>query len=164
MANTVEQYVIIKEGLYYKPNQMGYTGVLKYAGRYSEDEAKSHARIPGIFYQHEDTAPRFSANCFSDIRDREIMGDMDELEAENRRLRTRIELLELTQQQWTFLNAARNLGEVTTAELRKTYDKSSQAVSVALRAIMRKGYLEREERQQESGGYEYVYRPVQPAY
>jgi len=76
MNHEDESYLIIKRGLYYRPNSSGYTGIKDNAGRYTWDEASSHSDIhSGVHFIHEDDAPDFSEKCFDDIaRDRLEMG------------------------------------------------------------------------------------------
>ncbi|WP_342163009.1 hypothetical protein [Methylobacterium sp. SD21] len=42
-AEEGREYVLIKRGLYWRPNGHGYTGLLSEAGRYSASEAAAHA-------------------------------------------------------------------------------------------------------------------------
>ena len=65
-----EQYVIIKQGLYYKPNSLGYTGVLFEAGMYSKEKADKISRNSGgqVTSMLASEAPVFSENCYDDIK------------------------------------------------------------------------------------------------
>lgn len=61
------EWVKIKRGLFYKPDNCGYTGIRDHAGRYSEDEAKAEARLEGVTAMPLSEAPEFSAACFDDL-------------------------------------------------------------------------------------------------
>lgn len=62
-------YLLMKRGLFYRPNAMGYTGIRDEAGRYSAVDAKSHADpISGVTMIAEVDAPLFSPKCFDDIK------------------------------------------------------------------------------------------------
>ena len=66
-----ECYLIMKRGLYYKPNSSGYTGIKDYAGRYTLTDTalrfpnESHS---GLSYIHESNAPEYSEACFYDLK------------------------------------------------------------------------------------------------
>lgn len=63
-----EGYLLIKRGLYYRPNALGYTGLKVNAGRYSLVDAEDHADpISGVSFMHEDLAPLIAPKCFDDI-------------------------------------------------------------------------------------------------
>lgn len=61
-------YLLIKRGLYYRPNSMGYTGLKVNAGRYSKSQADDHEDpISGVSVMHESIAPLIAPKCFDDI-------------------------------------------------------------------------------------------------
>ena len=61
-------YLLMKRGLYYAPNALGYTGIRDRAGRYSEAEAKGHAdEASGVTAILEADAPLIAPKCFDDI-------------------------------------------------------------------------------------------------
>lgn len=59
------RYLLVKRGLYYAPNNRGYTGVKALAGRYREVDALG---LDGVTAIHEDDAPMFSAACWQDVK------------------------------------------------------------------------------------------------
>lgn len=75
-------YLLVKRGLYYRPNRCGYTGVKSEAGRYSESEANP---LSGVSAVHEDDAPAYSPNCYDDVAMRDfrkrVKQATDDLEA-----------------------------------------------------------------------------------
>ena len=58
------QCLLVKRGLYYRPDNCGYTGVKENAGRYDASEARPDS---GVFAVHEDEAPIYSPGCFHDL-------------------------------------------------------------------------------------------------
>lgn len=81
-------YLLMKRGLYWRPNSQGYTGIKAEAGRYTEQEAKEwadHDRTDTTAI-HEDDAPDFSQGCCPYVK-------ADVLEKENAKLRAEIEWL-----------------------------------------------------------------------
>lgn len=64
----VDGYLILKRGLYYRPNAMGYTGIRDRAGRYSLADAQARADpISGVTFQHESEAPELAPNCLDEV-------------------------------------------------------------------------------------------------
>jgi hypothetical protein len=59
------RYLLLKRGLYYRPDNCGYTGIKEYAGRYEESDASPEDGITAI---HEDEAPEYTAACFEDLK------------------------------------------------------------------------------------------------
>ena len=59
------EYLLMKRGLYYRPDNMGYTGVREYAGRYLESDACPDDGVTAI---HEDDAPEYSPACYDDLK------------------------------------------------------------------------------------------------
>lgn len=59
-----EHFLLIKRGLYYRPNNQGYTGIKENAGRYREVDALG---LDGVVAIHEDDAPEYSSACFADL-------------------------------------------------------------------------------------------------
>lgn len=60
-----DHFLLMKRGLYYRPDNAGYTGIKSQAGRYPESRAMPEAGITAI---HEDEAPEYSECCAWDIR------------------------------------------------------------------------------------------------
>ena len=58
-------YLLVKRGLYYKPNNQGYTGIKEYAGRYIKSEERLEINVIAI---HEDEAPEFSKSCWPECK------------------------------------------------------------------------------------------------
>jgi hypothetical protein len=61
---TQAEYLLVKRGLYYRPDRKGYTGIKSEAGRYLESDATPDC---GVFAVHQDGAPQFSERCFPDV-------------------------------------------------------------------------------------------------
>lgn len=61
-----EQWLLIKRGLYYMPNDCGYTGIRDHAGRYTAEEAR--ARLgSGVTMTRLCDAPEFTDACYDDL-------------------------------------------------------------------------------------------------
>lgn len=83
-------YLLMKRGLYYRPNDCGYTGIKDHAGRY--DQCEAWARIGDrVTMVREDQAPEFSPACFDDLARAHLTKQRDEARAEAERLRGMLE-------------------------------------------------------------------------
>lgn len=74
-----DAYLILKRGLYYRPQSQGYTGIKDNAGRYTLSEAKaithpngSTGPRDGMSFIHEDAAADYSDECFYDLKERHM--------------------------------------------------------------------------------------------
>jgi len=65
------RYLIVKRGLYYRPDNKGYTGLKKDAGRYPKEHANAAYGTTAI---HEDDAPEYSEACWPETK----LADKDE--------------------------------------------------------------------------------------
>jgi hypothetical protein len=61
----VTEYLLVKRGLYYGPDNQGYTGVKAKAGRYMEGDARPRDGVTAI---HEDEAPMFAPACWQEVK------------------------------------------------------------------------------------------------
>ncbi|KAA0117832.1 hypothetical protein CIW48_26870 [Methylobacterium sp. P1-11] len=63
-------YVLIKRGLYWRPEAQGYTGVLAEAGRYAEAQAKPYREEPrlGTKVMLASEAPEFAPACWEETK------------------------------------------------------------------------------------------------
>lgn len=77
------RYLLIKRGLYYGPDNRGYTGFKERAGRYLESEADL---ISGVTAVHEDEAGEIAPSCFDDLARGWLQSKLAEARAENARL------------------------------------------------------------------------------
>lgn len=62
-------FLLVKRGLYYRPNNQGYTGIKDHAGRYREVDALG---LDGVAAIHEDDAPEYSSMCFADLAQKHL--------------------------------------------------------------------------------------------
>jgi hypothetical protein len=60
-------FLIVKRGLYFRPNCQGYTGIRDEAGRYSEETARYHAENGDSTIVHVDEVPEFMPAGHSDL-------------------------------------------------------------------------------------------------
>ena len=89
MTDTGEHYLIIKRGLYYRPNSQGYTGIRDQAGRYSLEFAKNLfvSSNGECRWVHEDQAVEFTASAWDDLVIKHLLDQRDALRAEVASLR-----------------------------------------------------------------------------
>jgi hypothetical protein len=80
-------WLLMKRGLYYRPNDCGYTGIRDHAGRYSAEDAKARLH-DGVTMVREDVAAEFSPACFADLALAHVLKQRDEATAEIVRLRS----------------------------------------------------------------------------
>lgn len=78
------RFLLVKRGLYYAPDNHGYTGIKERAGRYLESDASPDSGVTAI---HEDEAPDYSPACFHDTAREHLQSKVDRLRAENEALR-----------------------------------------------------------------------------
>lgn len=85
-------YLLVKRGLYYRPDAAGYTGVRDHAGRYSLAEAEAHTGSDsGVTVTHESVAPEFCAACCLGVKSAHLLQQRDSQAAEITRLRAELE-------------------------------------------------------------------------
>lgn len=77
------RFLLIKRGLYYGPDNRGYTGFKERAGRYLESDADP---ISGVTAVHEDEAGEIAPSCFDDLARGWLQSKLAEARAENARL------------------------------------------------------------------------------
>lgn len=90
-----EAWLVVKRGLYYRPEDSGYTGIRDEAGRYTYAEAKAREFNPGkngnpVTIIKFSEAPLFSKACFSDIALAYTQRKLAEAEATIERLRAEL--------------------------------------------------------------------------
>lgn len=74
-----DPWVKMKRGLFYRPDDCGYTGIRDYAGRYSEAEAKAEMACEGVTAMPLADAPEFSSACFDDLARNHLQAQRDAL-------------------------------------------------------------------------------------
>lgn len=79
------RYLLLKRGLYYRPNNQGYTGIKENAGRYTQAEGDALADC-GVTAIHEDEADQFSAACYHDVARAHLKAKLAQAKAEIDRL------------------------------------------------------------------------------
>ncbi len=76
-------YLLMKRGLYWRPNGAGYTGLKREAGRYTAEDSSwvDNERVarhePKTTRVLESKAERFAPACASDVRERELAACLD---------------------------------------------------------------------------------------
>lgn len=88
---TEAQYLIIKRGLYYRPNSQGYTGLKDEAGRYPMDRAESITHPNGLdgprdgmSFIHEDDAPDYAPQCCTYVKADHLQKKLAEMQERDR--------------------------------------------------------------------------------
>ncbi|UXN70918.1 hypothetical protein N8A98_06945 [Devosia neptuniae] len=89
MTTQGNHYLLMKRGLYERPDHCGYTGIRDQAGRYSIEEAKASFRHSGgeCRWIHEHQAQEFLPAAWHDLVIKHLLGQRDELRAEVAELR-----------------------------------------------------------------------------
>jgi hypothetical protein len=72
------RYLLVKRGLYYGPNNQGYTGMKKQAGRYREVDALGLENTTAI---HEDDAGEYAPACWMETK---LADKQDRIEAQDK--------------------------------------------------------------------------------
>jgi hypothetical protein len=89
-----DTFLIVKRGLYYRPNSQGYTGVRDDAGVYTLSQVAAHfpnidsPNQDGMTFVHLDDAPEYSEACFWDVK---LNHQKRKAEAERDALRAQLE-------------------------------------------------------------------------
>lgn len=83
-AEEMRAYVLIKRGLYWRPNAMGYTGVLAEAGLYTEAEASARSRPgeDGVTMQLASEATEFAPACWQETKIAVLSQQVAQLQAD----------------------------------------------------------------------------------
>ncbi|MBD9542977.1 hypothetical protein IB276_26380 [Ensifer sp. ENS04] len=98
----MSKYVLIKRDLFENPEHLGYTGIREKAGTWGEEYVKLHdfeVRLvySPSFYGHYalpfEAAPEFTNTCYRDLSEAHLKAKIEELRAENDRLREELEAL-----------------------------------------------------------------------
>jgi hypothetical protein len=76
------KWLLVKRGLYYRPNSHGYTGIKDDAGRFEEAYAQNHCRDTDVTMIREDRAPEYSSACFPDVMADHVQRKFARLQAE----------------------------------------------------------------------------------
>lgn len=105
--NKLDGYLIMKRGLYYRPNSCGYTGIRDNAGRYTLAEAQEHADpISGVTFVHESEAEEFSDACYDNLARDHLRAQVTDL---RQRLQAAEERAEKVEGAWSWLASNTNL-------------------------------------------------------
>jgi hypothetical protein len=62
---TEKKYLLMKRGVYYAPDNQGYTGLKRQAGLYHETDAQPDEGVTAI---HICEAPDYAPNCYADYK------------------------------------------------------------------------------------------------
>ena len=84
------RYLLIKRGLYYRPNNQGYTGKRSEAGRYPETDADD---MSGITAVHEDNAAEYAPACWQETINQDLRARLNAAERERDALREALEAM-----------------------------------------------------------------------
>lgn len=137
--NKLDGYLIMKRGLYYRPNSCGYTGIRDSAGRYTLAEALKHADpISGVTFVHESEAKEFSSACYDDLARDHLRAQVADL---RQRLQAAEERAEKVEGETSFLleRLEEFAAEITTETLsREWYGHVSPALA-RVRAALKTG-------------------------
>jgi len=81
------RYLLIKRGLYYRPNNQGYTGKRSEAGRYPETDADD---MSGVTAVHEDNAAEYAPACWQETINQDLRERLDAAEREREAFAERV--------------------------------------------------------------------------
>ena len=76
------RYLLVKRGLYYAPDNMGYTGVKERAGRYTQADADFYADDDRVTAILEDEAPMFAPACWNEVKVEYLLAQIQSLTAQ----------------------------------------------------------------------------------
>lgn len=76
------RYLLVKRGLYYGADNMGYTGVKEQAGRYTQDDADFYADDDCVTAIIEDEAPMFAPACWNEVKVEYLLTQIEALTAQ----------------------------------------------------------------------------------
>ena len=83
MSDLIERrYLLVKRGLYYGPDNAGYTGVKDRAGRYTQADADFFADDDYVTSILEDEAPMFAPACWNEVKVEHLLAQIATLTAE----------------------------------------------------------------------------------
>lgn len=81
-----EVWLVMKRGLYYMPNDCGYTGIRDHAGKYTHEEALLRCHGEGVSMVRFHDAPEYTTACYDDLARNHLTKQRDEARAESERL------------------------------------------------------------------------------
>ncbi|MCK1322101.1 hypothetical protein IVA94_14615 [Bradyrhizobium sp. 156] len=84
-AGIGDDWLLVKRGLFYRPNYMGYTGIRDEAGRYSGKAADEHMAAGGKAVREAD-APEFMPEAYSDVVIKRLTEQRDDARAKLARI------------------------------------------------------------------------------
>lgn len=70
----LKEYLLVKRGLYYRPNNAGYTGLKSEAGRYPESYGLGLVSVTAV---HESEAPEYSPACWEETKIADLQAKLD---------------------------------------------------------------------------------------
>lgn len=113
------RYLLVKRGLYYGPDNMGYTGVKERAGRYTQADADFYADDDQVTAILEDEAPMFAPACWNEVKVEYLLAQIASLtaqlaearEAKLREALQKIEQMSGSHDAWGFVARAALGGE-----------------------------------------------------
>lgn len=148
------EWLVFKRGLYWRPNDCGYTGIRDHAALYTKAEAEERTQDDACAMVHLSVAPEFTSACYDDLARDHLTKQRDAAQATIAALQSEVD--RLTKLIAQLMGDDESMPRYTTKRLRYEVEQRTAALQSenarmqgALEAIQtgrRRGYVEVSER------------------
>jgi hypothetical protein len=136
------KWLLLKRGLYWRPNSQGYTGLKSEAGRYTDEEVAIYRRQDEreVFILDAETADEIAPKCWPDVAQRHLAGLLSSAQAQIERLtRERDDYLRRAEEQftgWIREEVARKAAEAEVKRLREALEYAEKGLDMVHNGLM----------------------------